>query len=152
MKKLILPLLFILILPSCSLTEKAEILPDFSVNGYFTVKYMQSEYGAEIKTDENGNLTADIQSPENLKGISVVCTQNGVLAKCGELEISSTDGYYPFSELYKALSSAKNSEPVSVTEKENGFAFSYPDGCAFTTDESGTIKYIFTPLCEYVKR
>lgn len=155
MKKIFLPLVLIFLLSSCGIPVAKNVSPDFNIDCLMCFDYMQTEYTAYIKTDENGNMSAEIQTPENLKGISVACRSDSITAKCGEVEIECSDGYYPFRELYKAISTARKTEPISTEEQNGEYSCLYKNGNSqyiFVTDESGKIKYINTPMCKFEKR
>ena len=156
MKKLFLPLIILLSFSACGKMQADAIKPNLCIDSAFSVSFMQSAYSADIKTDENGNLTAVITKPDNLKGLSFCCTPDGMTVKCGEIETRCTDGYYPFSELYAVLNFAKNNGPVSTNEKGSETELVYINGKEkyFITVETqtGTIKRIQTPMGEYVRR
>lgn len=139
-------------LSSCSQTGVKRISPDCDLDCNMSFNYIQSDFSAHIKTDENGNLTADIQSPENLKGISVVCRSDGVTAECGDVKTDCADGYYPFKELYNTIKCIRESEPASAEEINGEYSFVYKDNSSqytAVTDESGKIKYVSTPMCKF---
>ena len=156
MKKLFLPLLVLTLLSACGKTHTDTIKPDLSFDSAFSVSYMQSVYSANIKNDGNGNLTAVINGPDNLKGITFRCSPDGMRVRCGELEIDGTDGYYPFTDLYKVLEYALSNAPVSYSEKGSETELVYINGKEkfFVTvnTETGTINRIQTPMGEYIRR
>lgn len=89
---------------------------------------MQSGYVVNVTTDESGAVTSDIQSPDALKNMSVICNTDGTFAKCGDVQVECSDGYYPFAELYKILVSVKNSEHVLKTKNKDSCVFEYKNG------------------------
>lgn len=155
MKRLILPLILIAALSSCGKLPIQTVRPSFASDSIITAQYMQSEFTARIIMDENTNITAEIQQPDILSGIRVECSGNGVKAICGNVEIDSVDGYYPFEELYKVICSINTSEPASTQKNDDGYTFIYKyegEQYTVTTNSAGTIKYINTSTCEFEKR
>ena len=135
-------------LAACGKPDAPEI-PDLNISSAVDVSYKQMKITAEVKTDENGTLKAVIESPDSLDGVSVICDENGITAVCGEVEIKSGKGYYPFAYLYDALKKAKTTEPASVEKNGDRIKFIY-DGFVIETDEqTNKIKRIETEYCDY---
>ena len=156
MKKFFLPFIFLITLSACGRMQTDETKPNLCINSAFSVNYMQGVYSAVIKADANGSMTAEITNPENLKDVSFRCTPEGMTVKCGELELDCADGYYPFSDLYKALNFARLNVPASSGEKGNETELVYENGkekyFILVDTETGTVNRIQTPLGEYIKR
>ena len=150
-----MPIVFILTLSSCGKLPLKAVQPKFVSESEITVQYLQSEFTAKISTDEKMNMTAEIQQPDDLSGITVECSENGMKAKCGNVVINSSDGYLPFAELYKVIRCINASNPVSTDKSDESYTFIYKNNdeqYTVNTDLTGTIKYIITPMCEFEKR
>lgn len=154
MKKLLLSIAFLLFLTSCTGTAK-NVTPNFSLNSEVSATYMNTEYVFSAVSDENGRLTMKIKKPENLSGLVITGGTEGVTANCGDVKTDCQNGYIPFTQLYKILSFAKNSQPVSVTETGENYTAEYVQEnrkYIFLTDSQGNIKQISTPTGKYELR
>lgn len=157
MKKLLLPLVLILLLCSCNTKAPKNERPDFNINSRVSIEYMQGNLTADVATASDGTVTMVINSPENLRGITVECGTEEIAVRYGELKLQCTDGYFPLTELYKTVSFAKNSVPDVINAEGEKYIFEYSNGndkYVFTTDnQKNTIQRIETPLCVYtIKR
>lgn len=154
MKKLLLSIAFLLFLTSCTGTAKT-VTPNFSLNSEVSATYMNTEYVFSAVSDENGRLTMKIKKPENLSGLVITGGTEGLTANCGDVKTDCKNGYIPFTRLYKILSFAKSSQPVSVTETGESYTAEYVQEnrkYIFLTDSQGNIKQISTPTGKYELR
>lgn len=154
MKKLLLSIAFLLFLTSCTGTAKT-VTPNFSLNSEVSATYMNTEYVFSAVSDENGRLTMKIKKPENLSGLVITGSAEGITASCGDVKTDCKNGYIPFTQLYKILSFAKSSQPVSVTETGESYTAEYVQEnrkYIFLTDSQGNIKQISTPTGKYELR
>lgn len=154
MKKLLVPILFLFFLTSCTGTVQT-VTPNFSLNSEVSATYMNTEYVFSAVSDENGRLTMKIKKPENLSGLVITGTAEGITASCGDVKADCKDGYIPFAQLYKTLSFAKSSQPVSVIKTGESYTAEYMQGSGkyiFITDSQGNIRQISTPTGKYELR
>lgn len=150
MKKLLLPLILILMLSSCA-PRTVDVVPDFNLNTAMSVHYLDGDYVFNTKTAENGRVTMEITEPEILRGITLDCSADGIFARCGDVSVGADNGYLPFSNLYKVLCFAKGSVPNAVTPHNNDYRIEYGNDEKYyiVADENGVIKEINTPLANY---
>lgn len=153
MKKLLIPLLLILMLTSCGSSDVQKKRPDFSVNASVEFKYMDSEYSADVRTSSDGTVTMTVTSPEDISGIVFVCSADEITARCGNVKIPCENGYIPFTQLYKILSFAESSVPAAIEAEDEINVFEYysnGDRYVISADaETDRIIRIETPVCIY---
>lgn len=153
MKKAFLPFLLIITLSACGYSDSEIQSPDFNINASADIEYLTESFSADIKTGTDGALTVTVTSPENLRGIEVVCSADSMTAQCGDVKIPCENGYLPFTQLYKIISYAKMSVPDTVTSENGKSIFEYINGgdkYIFSADsETGRIIRIETPVCIY---
>lgn len=148
MKRIFICISLVIILAACGKPD-APPRPDLNISSAVDISYKQMKITADTETDENGTLKAVIRSPDSLDGISVICGESGTKVICGEVEIKSEEGYYPFVYLYDALKKAKTTEPVSIEKSGDRIKFNY-DGFTIETDEqTNKIRHIETEYCDY---
>ena len=152
MKRIVLPILLLLLLFSSCAGESKRAYPNCIIDDSVRIRYMQCDFTAHIKTEQTGKLTALIENPDTIKGITVVCDEDGMTVKCGDLEIEPNGGYLPFSMLYEVLKTANASEPVSVKENGEKIIFQYDDFSIETDSETKKIEHIDAKNCVYEMR
>lgn len=155
MKKIILPFILIFVLSACGTSDESR-RPDFCINSAVDIEYLQGSFSADVKTDASGSMAITVSSPESLRGITVLCSSDDISVQYGTLKLQCTNGYVPFTQLYKLVSFARNSVPDSVESKDSERVFRYSndgDEYVFTADaETDRINKIETPECVYMMR
>ena len=121
MRKIIIPLIFILILCSCS--KNSNVKP-VTGNLSFTLQSVlnNNEYIIDAKTDSDSNLSLSFKAPENLKNLKMHIKDYNITVNFMDLEkeipLKSVEEDSPISIIFEAVNTALKTEKLDFKDNE----------------------------------
>ena len=132
MKKIIAAFLFIFLLAGCSVgTETVPVTENLSFNT--RVHYYNETYEAEALIDAQGNMTFDITSPEDIKGLRLEFTGDELKSTFDGLEYTEKNPQLTgaFGEINKIFNDIRSGDKQARTDDGEYFVEGRVDGCEY---------------------
>lgn len=141
MKKLICPVLFLLVLCGCSQKyHNFKVNPD-SVNTSFSSEFDDMVLKGTVFFDSEMNMTLKVTYPENINGLmfyfnndTVTTSYDGV---SNTYKYTDLTGSFIFSDVYRALKYSMHYGEFTIND-ESSYSASY-DGITIIADKEGNI-------------
>ena len=132
MKKIIAACLFIFLLAGCSIkTQTKPVTQNLSFNT--RVHYYNETYEAAALIDAQGNMTFDITSPEDIKGLKLEFTGDELKATFDGLEYTEKNPQLTgaFGEINKIFNDIRNGDKQVRNDEGEYFIEGRVDGCEY---------------------
>lgn len=132
MKKIILAISLIFLLAGCSAkTEIKPVTENLSFNS--RIHYYNETYEAAGLIDAQGNLTFEITSPEDIKGLRLEFTGEELKTTFDGLEYSEKNPQLTgaFGEVNKVLKDIRNAAKTTRVDDDNYFIEGKVNGCEY---------------------
>ncbi len=152
MKKLLLPVIFLIFLPSCNSLNVNKPQFPLSVGGKVEATYGFYSYTADISVQDDGTLKLTVTQPRLLKDVVMVLNSDGTQVLKDSIQLEYADGKLekicPLAQIYDILYALNTQEPTLTPLGEKCVAeFDYEGKkCSVTAyTDSGLIEKIKTP-------
>lgn len=135
MKKLILCIVIMLILPSCAAahTSFGFNIPD-ELETQITASYMGTDYEVMLKLSKDGSVSITFLKPDELNSMIISVNSDGCTTESAGMVLNYTKAELgascPFVELYDVFVLLRNREPDKTIHDKNTCTYEYdfPDG------------------------
>lgn len=113
----------ILVLTGCG--KSKDIKPKTVFSSSFTLEYNTMQIKGNLKTEENGEIVADISKPDRLNGFQIRTDKEDIYIKFKGLETKVDENKLPntasITLIKKLFSDILNGENIEFEETENGY-------------------------------
>lgn len=113
----------ILVLTGCG--KNKDIKPKTVFSSSFTLEYNTMQIKGNLKTEENGEIVADISKPDRLNGFQIRTDKEDIYIKFKGLETKVDENKLPntasITLIKKLFSDILNGENIEFEETENGY-------------------------------